>query len=89
MAIKGFSVLPKTLKLEMVSCHIRTLIEEGCLTLLLRCSWCIIQPQPTGLNNFLVNNFQESSIVLIQIFIYPKKNFDNSKYYFKKSNVVV
>ena len=36
----------------------RTLVGGGGLTLLQRCSWCILQPQPTGKTRAGVSNMQ-------------------------------
>ena len=53
MAMKSYSAFPKfqhywSLIIRLLDVIIRTLIG-GSLTSLQRCSWCILQPQPTGL----------------------------------------
>ena len=58
MAVKGYSTFPKAPALlkphhQIVSCHKQDSLWES-LTLLLRCSWCILQPQPTGPLSFVV-----------------------------------
>ena len=52
MAMKMYSAFPKAPALlkpdhKIVSCHIQDILWES-LTSLLRCSWCIPQPQPNG-----------------------------------------
>ena len=46
MAMKGYSAFPKAQALLETHHHMG---GGGDLTLLQRCSWCILQPQPTEL----------------------------------------
>ena len=72
MAMKGYSTFPKAPKLEthhqMVLWHIQdTHIGGGkSFTFLQRCSWCILQPQPTGQDNFkslLIKRFNNNRLI--------------------------
>ena len=91
MAMKRYSAFPKALTLlepyhHIVQCHNRSLIGGGVLTLLQRCSWYILQSQPTEqlysvchLKAALMN-MQHSLIYGLMLYEYKLEAIKNSCY---------